>query len=289
MSISDYLSRCTVRLECGNGERRSIGTSFLYRLEAGDNWIPLLITNRHVVDGHDRAHLRFSTAFDLSEATLEDARSFVINDFQDFVIYHPNAEIDLAAILIGPLTHGLPNGSKPIFLNAVSETDLADGDIEQAIRYVEDILVVGYPNGLWDEHRNIPIFRKGVTATPAMIDYQNEPKFLIDCSIFPGSSGSPVFLYNSGVIFDKRRPDIQLGERVRLLGVVFAVMQHQADGFVIEQPVPALIGNRVVIGMPNNLGVVVKARENRILCDAVRQRADMISTAKTDVIARDFT
>jgi hypothetical protein len=37
-------------------------------------------------------------------------------------------------------------------------------------------------------------FRRGMTATPPQLDYCGRPTFLIDASVFGGSSGSPVFL-----------------------------------------------------------------------------------------------
>src|SRR5437763_136516 len=38
----------------------------------------------------------------------------------------------------------------------------------------------------------------GVTANPLQADYDGRPVFLIDASVFPGSSGSPVVICNQG-------------------------------------------------------------------------------------------
>ena len=71
-------------------------------------------------------------------------------------------------------------------------------DTTPDIGLIEDVLFVGYPNGMFDKANNLPVARRGITATPATVDYGGRPVFLIDASVFPGSSGSPVFLYNVG-------------------------------------------------------------------------------------------
>lgn len=270
MAVSDSLARTTVRLECTDGQRSSVGTSFLYRIDGdGDSWTPVLVTNRHVVEGYTTARLVLSQAPDFRTATPADAKTVTINDFQRLVVYHPNDAIDLAAIVIGPVINQIELGPNPINLTAIRESDIIDDDTASQLRYVEDILTVGYPQGLWDSHRNLPLFRGGLTATSPMLDYDNEPKFLIDCSIYPGSSGSPVFLYNSGVVFNSSKNSASLGERTKLLGVVFAVQLYQADGRVTEVT-PTAAQAMARVGVPSSLGVVVRAKEILVLIDRVR-------------------
>jgi len=69
---------------------------------------------------------------------------------------------------------------------------------------LEEILMVGYPNGIWDNVNNKPILRKGVTATHPNFDYCGKKEIMIDAACFPGSSGSPVFIFNEGSYRDKR-------------------------------------------------------------------------------------
>lgn len=275
MPASDSLARATVRLHCEDGPRSSVGTSFLYRIGDGEAWTPILVTNRHVVDGFSLAHLSFSRANELRHARPEDSEMVTVTNLQNLVIYHPDPNIDLAAILLGPIVNQLGTGNGPINLTAIRESDLVDDDTERRMRFVEDVLVVGYPQGLWDSHRNLPLFRGGVTASSAVLDYNNEPKFLIDCSIYPGSSGSPVFLYNSGVVLDAENNSASLGERVKLLGVVFAVQLYQVNGQVTETT-PTAARAMANVGIPSNLGVVVKAREILALVEEVRRRTGNI-------------
>src|SRR5439155_8993915 len=59
---------------------------------------------------------------------------------------------------------------------------------------VEDIVMVGYPSGLWDSTNNYPLVRRGITASHPGIDFEGKPQIAIDMACFEGSSGSPVLL-----------------------------------------------------------------------------------------------
>ena len=41
--------------------------------------------------------------------------------------------------------------------------------------------------------------RKGITSTPFAIDFEGRPVFIVDASIFHGSSGSPVFICETDI------------------------------------------------------------------------------------------
>ncbi len=77
---------------------------------------------------------------------------------------------------------------------------------EETIKIIdafEESMFIGYSSGLWDDVNLIPITSKGITATPILINFQGKNEFLIDASAFPGSSGSPVFLYKTGAYLHK--------------------------------------------------------------------------------------
>ena len=122
---------------------------------------------------------------------------------------------------------------------------------------LEDILVVGYPNGIIDSTHNIPVFRRGITATPASIDFNSKKEFLIDAAIFPGSSGSPVLLFNQGTY--ATRQGVTVGSRVKLLGIVYAVFNNSVNGEISIVPAPTQARAVVNSQVPNNLGICVKA------------------------------
>jgi hypothetical protein len=120
--------------------------------------------------------------------------------------------------------------------------------------------MVGYPNGIWDSAHNMPIFRKGTTATHPNLDWNNRPEFLIDAACFPGSSGSPVFLLNEGGYMSRNGP-IFGKSRLKLLGVLYAGPQHTVEGDIKIVAVPTQNKPIAVASIPNNLGMIIKSRE----------------------------
>ena len=126
---------------------------------------------------------------------------------------------------------------------------------------IEDITMIGYPNGIWDVRNNMPIVRRGITATNPKHDYNGLPLFVIDCACFPGSSGSPVLIFNQGGYMDAQGNMNLGGSRVLLLGVLFAGPQHVAEGEIATIDVPLQQLSISLSKIPNNLGFVVKARK----------------------------
>ena len=80
----------------------------------------------------------------------------------------------------------------------------------QDLSALEELVMVGYPIGLWDERNNFPIFRKGFTACHPAIDFNEDGIGLIDMACFPGSSGSPIYIL--------MRVDIKIRKETSLLG-----------------------------------------------------------------------
>jgi hypothetical protein len=95
---------------------------------------------------------------------------------------------------------------------------------------VEEVLFIGYPCGIWDARNLLPIVRRGITATPIYIDFSGRKQFLIDASVFPGSSGSPVFIYNAGIYWDKKSGSTVVGHRLFFLGILSEVFQMVDTG-----------------------------------------------------------
>lgn len=136
-------------------------------------------------------------------------------------------------------------------------TDLALCDLFA----IEDIIIVGYPNGIWDGINNKPIYRKGITATHPCFDYNGKKEFLFDAACFPGSSGSPVFILN---VYKDKRGNTYLGwSRVLLMGTLYAGPQHTSTGEIKIIDIPTAQTPVAISRIPNNLGLVIKS--NRIL------------------------
>jgi hypothetical protein len=125
---------------------------------------------------------------------------------------------------------------------------------------IENITMVGYPNGLWDRANNLPIFRKGVLATDYKRDWNGKKEFLIDAACFPGSSGPPVLLFDVGS-YQTRKGTFMGSGRVKLLGILYAGPQHTVEGEIKIVLVPTQQKAVWVTGIPNNLGIIIKAEQ----------------------------
>ena len=147
------------------------------------------------------------------------------------------------------------------YYRGFDDSSIASNQFFSDLVAVEDILMIGYPNGLWDDCNNLPLVRRGITASPAAVSFRGRSEFVIDCACFPGSSGSPVVLYNIGSHI-KKGAGLQIGQgRVKLLGVLYAGPRYTAEGEVQVIPVPT--SSRVVSRSPLhiNLGYCIRASE----------------------------
>lgn len=123
---------------------------------------------------------------------------------------------------------------------------------------IEEITFVGYPNALHDKVTGLPIARRGHTATPAYLPFDGEKVFLIDGSVFGGSSGSPVFYLAHGIRADRRGNAI-LGSQTLLLGVLAAVLTEEQEGRLVREPIPSSTDPRVFTPQMMDLGIVYRS------------------------------
>ena len=106
---------------------------------------------------------------------------------------------------------------------------------------------------------------KGVLATNYKYDWNGKKEFLIDAACFPGSSGSPVMLFDIGSY--STREGITISDRIKLLGVLYASPQHTVKGKlqIVEVPTQA-----VSVAGPNNLGIIIKSEELNAFASLLR-------------------
>lgn len=67
----------------------------------------------------------------------------------------------------------------------------------------EDLVVIGYPFGYFDETHGLPIFKNASIASSYGIPFNGRPYFLIDARLKPGMSGSPVLTKPYNMRVDK--------------------------------------------------------------------------------------
>lgn len=158
---------------------------------------------------------------------------------------------------LAPIFNTLGNKGDHIFLRCVPSTMIPTSQQALGLDAVEEVAIAGDPNGIYDRKNLTPIWRRGITATPYQLDYDGEPVFLIDASVFPGSSGSPVFILNTGG-YSAKAGGLVIGSRIHLLGVLAAVLFREDEGKLEFQAIPAglipMIRTREMI----DLGLVYK-------------------------------
>jgi hypothetical protein len=271
LPISDQLIRATARIECANpaGEV-SCGTGFFFRVDLdGGGALPLLVTNRHVVESQATAVVHITVRRRDDRTSIKQVRPFRFDELQRFVVYHPT--IDLAGVAFGPVEEVLRREGLTVEYVTLIHGHIVTDTMLDECRALEDLIMIGYPNGIWDSRNNRPVVRRASSATPIYEDYNDEPKFLIDCPCFPGSSGSPVFLFNEGMYTTKSGTQLG-GTRVALVGVLHAGFLHLEKGRVVEAAIssmPALVSE---ITIPNSIGICLKASELQGLVAAVKAR-----------------
>ncbi|WP_418298464.1 S1 family peptidase [Microbulbifer sp. SA54] len=253
--------KSVVRIEATlNNGQVATGTGFAYsfaRREDGMH-VPAIVTNKHVIDGAVSVSLPISVA----DANGNETGNFEVITYpiKNNVIYHPDPETDLCALLAAPIHQYFKNKkSQPALVHLDKNIAATDTNFSELLP-LEEVTMIGYPNGIWDSTNNGSIARRGIIATVPENDYLGKKQFVVDMACFPGSSGSPVYLANFGSYAD-RNGNLNMGTRIKLLGVLYAGPQHTASGEIVLTPVPTQNKPMSFTSMPNNLGYVIKATE----------------------------
>lgn len=261
LSIFENMAYSTIRIECDTKSGLSTGTGFFYRFfNSGDRYVPAIITNKHVVEGSINGHLYFTLSTTDGKPNVGKSYLWNVGEFEKAWIPHPDPEIDLCAMPITTLVDVAFAQGHKFFITFFEDSVLpSEADIDD-FAGMERIVMVGYPNGIWDRKNNFPVFRSGVVATHYRYDWNGKPEFLIDCACFPGSSGSPIVICDVGHVLTKKGWNLGTN-RVKFLGVLYAGPQHRVDGHVEIVPVPTSDRVVSVSNIPNNLGMVIKSRK----------------------------
>lgn len=254
ISNADKIVRCTVMIEATAGGT-VIGTGsgllMIMKLPSPHQHLAagVVVTNKHVVDGADS--VRFTLSGNDIGQKITSTSPF------SAILYHPEDDVDLCLI---PVADEVMKAGfhKQTFL---SSDDIFRSDRLQQLTAIESILMIGYPNGIIDQADLYPISRRGITATPAYQNFDGSPHFLIDCACFPGSSGSPVFLFDPQGFVD-RENNVQLGTmRFGLVGFLYAGPVLNQQGHVVARNPPAKLSQMIEVPLMLNLGFCIRAEK----------------------------
>lgn len=253
-SISELLLHLTIRLEVKVLGGISVGTGFFFNFCKDDGGsVPTIVTNKHVVKGANEMDVLF-TSLSREDAGAPPFEPLHIKGMLGKWIEHPNPEVDLCVLPIEQVLSAFNAAGRQLLYEPLDASLILREEEARQLSAIEQVTMIGYPNGLWDDVNNLPIVRTGVTATPVFVDYKGKKEFLIDAACYPGSSGSPVLLYNEGAY--PTSGGIALGSRLKLLGIMYKVPVRMINGEIVVSS-----GCHVESQGMLNLGFVIKATE----------------------------
>jgi hypothetical protein len=186
--------RITLPDQLGNS---SIGTGFLIRSTLPnypDKAVVLLVSNKHVFDNPSkRIVLSIHKRDDNGNPLLDDFAVYDALDFKSQYYEHPDPDIDLACMNVS----FLENPENKLYIRTITMDLFADYENENFLPG-SDVWFIGYPDNRFDVSHNLPILRRGYVGSIPKIDFNGRKEFVIDAQVFPGSSGSPVFIPLNG-------------------------------------------------------------------------------------------
>ncbi len=268
-SITEQLLFTTVRLETPGG----VGTGFFFNFKIDDKIMPVIITNKHVVNNKNIESVNFLLHVQDNDVPSDENIAITYNANW---IFHPT--MDLCFCFVNPLFEQVKNRlNKDVYFTPITENLIWDNEKLEELEAIEDVFMYGTPIGLWDEKNNLPLIRKGITASHPAIDFNRESVGVVDLSVFPGSSGSPLFIVNLGGYRDKRGTYYMGASRIIFIGILFEGPVFNQKGEISIQEIPTQQKVITTTQSMINLGYYIKAKEILVL---KRLAEDLINKQK---------
>ena len=258
-NIYEQLLYTTLRIECFNENNSlfSIGTGFLLQRPVGNDIHKMyLVSNKHVLCEAESIAISFTKLKNNNPDTGNIIR-FPINNIKENIVSHPDPDIDIAILECTGLFIMLPN---QLYFKYVSYDMLATFN-EPELNVAENVYFIGYPDNRYDE-KNLPLVRMGLIASHPKYDYNGNAVFIIDAQVFPGSSGSPVYIDLSYENFKNGQIDLTR-KNIKLLGIVSATMIRNNQLKSIQT------GTQLLTEEVLGLGIVYKATVIKELVDSM--------------------
>lgn len=250
-----------IQTEIGTGTGFIYDFKYLLANQNSLNALPCIVTNKHVIEGATTAHLVFRRNDGQGNVIPQTHHTITVALNEANIIPHPEEDVDLCIIPLAPFMHQAREEGVEIHWTKITKDSIPSQEQVMNLNAVEDILMVGYPNGIYDSLNNLPIMRKGITASHLAFDYNGKSEFLIDAACFPGSSGSPVFLLNEGTFSEGNT--INVGHRMYFLGILYAGPMFTQSGHILPQTIPTSNehsnNNLFHLNLMMNLGVIIKS------------------------------
>lgn len=230
--------------------RYEVGTGFFLNVPmSGDDFCACLVTNKHVIQNDTYINFVLNYA-DSEHKRLDEQKRCRLpliregsSEFDQNVFPHSDSNVDLCLINITSIIRETLDEGRDIFYRAFDLDSIPIRRTLEKFNALEEVIMVGYPHGLWDSANNLPIMRKGITSSHIAYDHQGTENFLVDIASYHGSSGSPLLIYDDGRVHREDTPFTT--QRSLLLGIQFGV--------------PKINDNDVSVYSYSNLGYFIKS------------------------------
>lgn len=187
--FADDLLFMTVRLVSLN----NVATGFIFKTPKGNK---VVVSNKHFV-------MDKSLPAPEKPIVQKVEMTFHLDDdtntnFSDNVSWYIHPTEDLAFFQLSEIEKYINEQVSPkkVVYKEISSGMIPSEEDLKNLTALEEIVMVGYPDGRFDAKNNLPLLRYGRTASHPNVDFNDTKRGLIDVFCVPGSSGSPVFLYN---------------------------------------------------------------------------------------------
>jgi len=258
--------------------KQSVGTGFLVvkKIDESQEQI-FLVTNKHVIAKADNTgkvigkFTKGTFSFIKNEGVspkLGDSVVINVENLTDIFFQHTDELVDLAIYNISDLYNQITQQLKQeIFIRSIP-IEMIPTESE-SFDAIEDVFFVGYPNGIFDQKNHLPIMRRGITASPYEVDFNGGKKFLIDAQVFPGSSGSPVFIKEQSL----KNGTLQLGsEKYFFVGIISKVFHRDETGELAESVAPTSpTANSFSVKQMIGIGICEKSNQILELIEMLNQ------------------
>lgn len=213
------------------------GTGFFYNVETNQGPIPMVATNKHVIDGFDELRFHMALSDNDGKRLFGKAEIVTLSTAQLPILRHSDPNVDLAMVAAWPILAQLKESGKNPYFMPLSRRSFPPDWLSRKLSAFTNVVMIGFPNGLMDVTNNLPISRRGTLSTHYYADYNGLKNFVIDIAAFGGSSGSPVFAY-----FDAMAPAEDGfyigGSQCHFIGVLHSGPTISAQGEVMPAPIP---------------------------------------------------
>jgi len=162
---------------------------------------------------------------------------------------HTDSTVDIAVLRVLDLLTECMRAEKNLMSwSAVSEEN-SPGNNNISVEVADDVVIIGYPKGFYDEKNVFPIVKSGIIASRWGTNFNGMPAFLIDAKLFPGSSGSIVITKPIDTVVVDGRLLTAKEKQFAFLGV------YSGEPFLQQEPIN--LDDMIIIRKDSfNLGIV---------------------------------